>query len=96
MGKACILKTNGTIEALDHQPSYAEAVKIVGGYIEYAPAGKGKTLICNEEGLLERLPFNAQATKLYNEGNPANTAFMGKSTLVGNVILLEGWRGTKS
>ena len=79
--KATILKADGTSQELDHKPTLAEAQKIVGGYIEYAQCTNGRTLIVNEDGLMRRLSLNRQATAIYKH-----------STIVGDAILLEGWR----
>ena len=52
--------------------------KIVGGYIEYTYLRKG-VLVINEEGKLHGLPFNQQATEIYNNPN---------DHIVGDAVLL--------
>ncbi len=81
MNSATIIRVNGKEEKLDHRPSLAEAQQIVGGYIELLSADD-KTLVVNEEGRLKRLPINNKATALYSY----------KSYILGNVIVLGGWR----
>ncbi len=88
MGKATVLKADGTEQVLDHKPTYDEAVKIVGGYIEFAhpdnsgkKAGERLTLVVDEEGRLKGYPLNRKATQIYRA-----------SPIVGDVILLEGWQ----
>ena len=81
MGKATIIKVDGTLQELDRRPTMEEARRIVGGYIELVKVGNKKTLVVNEEGLLQHLPMNVEATKYYPY-----------SPIVGDVILLEGWQ----
>jgi hypothetical protein len=81
MGKATIIKVDGTKQEMSHRPTLEESQKIVGGYIELVRCSKGKTLVVNEEGLLHHLPMNPEAMKYYPY-----------SLIVGNVILLEGWQ----
>ncbi len=82
MGSAYILKADGTKVTLDHKPTLKEAQTIVGGYIEFAKCPtNGVTLVVDEEGLLKSKPFNSEASKLYPY-----------SPIVGDVIVLEGWK----
>jgi len=81
MGSAYVLKFDGTRINLDHRPSLSEAQKIVGGYIEFVSLHNKKTLVINEEGLLKGLPLNIEATAMYWH-----------SPIVGDVIVLEGWK----
>ena len=64
----------------DRQPTLEEAQKIVGGYVEmvHSPTEPEWQILVNEEGLLEGLPFNAEATKLCGTG------------IVGPAIVLKG------
>ncbi len=41
-----------------------ELQEIVGGYIEIVPTKDGRIMVCNEEGKLDGLPRNEQATAL--------------------------------
>lgn len=66
-----IIKADGTsVEvspANGRDYSYEELTKIVGGYIEIIPCKKaGDILVINEEGKLENLPYNDEATLLAN------------------------------
>jgi hypothetical protein len=81
MGSAYILKSDGTKIPLDHRPTLKEAQKIVGGYIEFAHCHNKYTLVVDEEGLLKGYPLNKEATSMY-----------GCSPIVGDVIVLEGWK----
>lgn len=83
MGSAYILKADGTKTPLARKPTLKEAQEIVGGYIEFAhcPYSPKHTLVVNEEGLVIGLPFNEAATTLYKA-----------SPIVGDVIVLEGWK----
>lgn len=68
---AKIYKTNG--EVLDIEPkngkdfSLKELQAVVNGYIEIAEMKGGEIMVINEEGKLERLPFNEKATELYQK-----------------------------
>ncbi len=42
-----------------------EAQELVGGLIEVFPLGDGRFMVCNEEGKLERLPVNVEATIIF-------------------------------
>jgi len=79
--KAYILKADGTREDLDHRPNLEEAQKIVGGWVEYAHChNPSRLLVVDEEGLLKRKAFNKEATGMYGR------------TIVGDAIVLEGWK----
>ena len=54
----------------DRQPTLAEAQEIVGGLVEMvrSPTKPDWQILVNEEGLLEGLPFNAEATELCGTG----------------------------
>ena len=43
----------------------AEAQALVGGLIEVFPLGDGRIMVCNEEGKLEQLPVNVEATIIF-------------------------------
>lgn len=45
-----------------------EKQRIVGGYIEIIPTREGNWLVINEEGKLNHLPVNKEATLLYAYG----------------------------
>ena len=68
---AKIYKTNG--EVLDIEPkngkdfSLEELQTVVGGYIEIAEMQGGEYMVINEEGKLKGLPFNENATELYQK-----------------------------
>jgi len=81
---AQIIKADGTEVDLDHKPTYEEAKKIIGGYIEVA-YGRDHLgtfqLLVDEDGIPRDLPFNPKATRIYRQ-----------SPIHGDVILLRGWR----
>lgn len=81
MGKATIIRVDGSEEVLDHKPTLKEAQEIVGGFIELLKVPHNITLVLNEEGRIFSLPKNERASRLFSPWN-----------LVGNVIVLEGWR----
>jgi hypothetical protein len=81
---AKIIKSDGTEQILDHCPTLAESQKIVGGYIEKIPIRfSNKTLIVNEDGRIKNLPLNHRASQMF---------FF---PIVGDIIVLEGWKCAK-
>ena len=64
----------------DRKPTLSEAQKIVGGLVEMvrSPTKPDWQILVNEEGLLEGLPFNAEATELCGTG------------IVGPAVVLKG------
>lgn len=81
--KAYIIKSDGTITQLKDRPTLSEARQIVGDYIEILKStlSPNKLIICDEEGKLKHKPFNEIASQLYIH-----------SAIVGDVIILEGWK----
>ena len=64
----------------ERQPTLEEAQKIVGGFVEMvrSPTKPDWQILVNEEGLIEGLPFNEEATKLCGTG------------IVGPAVVLKG------
>lgn len=64
----------------DRRPSLEEAQGLVGGLVEMvrSPTHQDWQILVNEEGLLEGLPFNDEATKICGTG------------IVGPAIVLKG------
>ncbi len=90
MGKATVIRSDGSEEELDHRPSLKEAQAIVGGWIEFADGklnGKAVTLILDEEGKLKAKQKNSKATLMYWAKYPGIA-----DIIVGDVIVLEGWQ----
>ncbi len=79
--KATVIKVDGMEIALPTRPSLTEAQRIVGGYIQLVHIPHGLTLVVDEEGKCKGKPRNARASDYYKLGD-----------LVGDVIVLEGWR----
>ena len=69
MNKAKLYKADGTI--LEVVPANGtdfqldELQKMVGGYIEIVPAGKGKIMVLDNEGKLKDKPVNNAATMMF-------------------------------
>jgi len=61
-------------------PTLSEAQELVGGLVEMvrSPTDPDIQVLVNEEGMLNNLPFNEEATKLCNTG------------IVGDAIILKG------
>lgn len=89
MNRATIVRVDGTTEELDRKPSLVEAQQIVGGWIELVKAkdhwGNSVTLVVDEEGKLKNKPTNKSITLTYGPS-------IRGGHVVGNVIILEGWR----
>lgn len=90
MPKALWIKHYGARTLLEGKPTLEQAQEMVGGYVQAVKVvdpddGKTKQLLINEEGLMMNLPTNQEATRIYRHTN-----LIGK--IVGNAILLEGWR----
>jgi hypothetical protein len=62
-----------------HSPTLEELQKLVGGYIEVHRLRNGDDLVMNEDGLMQNLPINQEATKLF-------MASGGASQICGNVV----------
>lgn len=72
---AKLLKTSGEVVLNVDISTLKQMQELVGGYIELCYLKSGEILVVNEEGLLNQLPHNEQASEL--QGHP----------LVGDVIL---------
>jgi hypothetical protein len=88
--RARVIKTDSSVEELDHQPTLKEAQGIVGGYVELVKAredasDKSVVLAVNEDGRAMNLTRNFKATLDYS----INTRHF---PLVGNVVVLYGWK----
>lgn len=59
-----------------------EMQAVVGGYIEFVGLNETDTMVLNEEGKLENLPFNIEATKVFRSYYPDSNDF-----IVGNVLI---------
>lgn len=68
---------NGTTFELE------EMQKIVGGYIEIIRLNDGRLIIVNEEGLLQGLPVNIEATNILRRDHPTT------QYIVGNAIVCD-------
>lgn len=62
-----------------------ELQKHVGGYIEYVRLSGNRKLIVNEEGFINDLPVNEEATKLVDK----TQVMLADGTIRGNVLLQE-------
>lgn len=55
-----------------HEPTLEELQKLVGGYIEVHKLRNGDDLVMNEDGLMQNLPINQEATKLFMNNGGAS------------------------
>lgn len=83
-----IIKTDGTRREV--QPAggtyftLEEMQAIVGGYVEQVWLDENTTMFLNEEGKLEGLPFNIEATKVFLSHYPESNDFIVGDVLVCN------------
>lgn len=79
---AQLIKTNGTVQEVTPANGKAftleELQGFVGGYIEPVRLGPGKTMLVNEEGLIQELPYNSKASQLAGQ------------VIVGNAVVVDG------
>jgi hypothetical protein len=71
---AHLFKVNGGIEEIEIDRStetsgYNQLVELVGGIIQYIGAWDGRVFIVSEEGKLNKLPLNSNATLLCHVQN---------------------------
>ena len=67
-----------------YEPSLEELQKLVVGYIEAHTLRNGDSLIMNEEGLMQNLPINQEATKLFMANG-------GASQICGFPVHVKSW-----
>jgi len=88
------IKADGTVENTEQDkcPSLKQLRDAVGGSIESVPFwdafdGKRAWVICNSEGKLEEMPYNAKATYLWHFiiGGPSK---VDNDVLVGDVMVI--------
>ena len=81
---AILLRTDGSIETFEPEGKYLsleQLQKAVGGYIETVTIDNGNILIVNEEGKLQGLPYNAEATAVYHRIGRLNDVIVGDAVL---------------
>ena len=71
----------------NHRPSLAEAQKFVGGMVELISLSDNRQMLINEEGLLDDLPINDEATNMASSANPY---LLMQGGIRGDVIILQG------
>lgn len=83
---AQIIRTDGTrreiCPANGTDFTFEEMQSIVGGYIEQVELDEETTMVVNEEGKLQMLPFNLEASRLFCSYHPELGDF-----IVGNVLV---------
>jgi len=93
-GTFTIIKTNGdtiTHPTVAKGPGLEQIQEAVGGWIEKVPFfdtynNQRAVCYCNEEGKLDRLPYNEKATQLWQAQNQNRL----DDALVGDVAILSG------
>ena len=78
------------IDDVKLEPTLKEAQAYVGGYVEGISMPNGDYLIVNEEGKLQNLPFNEEASKLWKDTFDNDNFITGRDDfVVGNAILIK-------
>ena len=78
------------IDDVKLEPTLKEAQAYVGGYVEGISMPNGDYLIVNEEGKLQNLPFNEEASKLWKDTFDNDNYMTGRDDfVVGNAILIK-------
>jgi hypothetical protein len=101
-GKLIIIRPSGSPEVRDlhAEPTLEVMREIVGGYLEIVPffttieiggAVRACLALCNEEGKLERLPFNRRATLIWDSAmRRAGLGTCSPDYLVGSIAVIVG------
>ena len=94
MKKALLVKVSGeksiVYPRLKKGFEYKELQSFVGDRIEIVPLGKGRELICHEEGKLIGLPKNEEATRIWKEAYPIEQFPDNNDELIVGDILITG------
>ena len=78
------------IDDVKLEPTLKEAQAYVGGYVEGISMPNGDYLIMNEEGKLQNLPFNEEASNLWKNAFDNDNYITGRNDfVVGNAILIK-------
>lgn len=79
------IPANGEIsEIIEDMMTFEQAQKYVGGYVQVLKSTIPKhNLVTNEDGNMQGLPVNVEATKLLHP-------MYGRQDIVGNVLLIKG------
>jgi hypothetical protein len=72
------------------EPTYDEAKKFIGGYIQSVPLENDDRLLCDEEGKLKGLAPNPEAQKHWEESYGKTDVMVGPCILV-KASVNEGW-----
>lgn len=94
MPKALYITVEGDIKEVSpingKHFSYQELKTFVDGMIEIVPLPSGRELVCNEEGKLNGLEENLEATKIWKEEYPiAKYPHNNDELVVGNVLITD-------
>ena len=72
------------------EPTYDEARKFIGGYIQSVPLENGDRMLCDEEGKLKCLDVNEEAQKHWVESYGETDIMVGPCILV-KAAVNQGW-----
>jgi hypothetical protein len=94
MKKALLIKISGEKKLVYPKNkkgfSSDELMEFIGGYIQIVSLGKGRKLICHDEGKLIGLSKNIEATKIWNNAYPITEYPINNDELVVGDVLIAG------
>lgn len=94
MKKALLIKVNGEMQIvypkLKKGFDYKELQEYVGGIVQIVPLGKGRELICHDEGKLLGFPKNEEASKIWCKSYPLDQYTENNDGLVVGDVLVSG------
>lgn len=78
--------TPKTITISDERPSLEKVQGLVGGFVQLIELNNGDQLMVNEDGIMQDLPVNDEATEIAM--SQSNAYLMGG--ILGDVVILKG------
>jgi len=79
-------KSEGYIQSYPDSPSLKDMQDLVGGYIQLVPLSDSEYMVCNEEGLIKKLPVNDMANEILQIQNPYYAMY---NVIVGDVFIIK-------
>jgi hypothetical protein len=78
-------KTEGYFQKYVGSPTLLDMQDLVGGYIEMLPIGDSHYMVLNEEGIIDKLPYNQLANEYLRQKSPLAADW---NTIVGDVFII--------
>ena len=88
-----LIKSDGTKEKIKAKNGkefdLTELQNYVGGFIQFVELPDKRTVCLNENGLLEGLPKNEEAQKVWDKAWPKEEYFNSEQLIVGDVLIID-------